>query len=148
VTGFVQVIQIRTSRVQEIRRLVAEMRAENEPGAVRGTVTADRDRPGYYFNIVEFDSYEAAMQNSTRPDVSAYAARLAALCDEPPRFYNLDVLEVWGAADGQSSKADKDSGRATIAGKAVGAASVAAASVATGVSAGVSKAREMMREQR
>jgi hypothetical protein len=142
VTGFVQIIEIRTSRVDEIRSLVAQMRAENDPGAaVRGTVTADRDRPGYYLNIVEFDSYQAAMQNSTRPEVSEYAARLAALCDEPPRFYNLDVLEIWGGASTESS-------RATIADKAIGAAGVAAASVATGVTAGVAKARQMMQEKR
>jgi hypothetical protein len=145
VTGFVQVIQIKTSRVDEIRSLVERMRAENDSGAaVRGTVTADRDRPGYFFNIVEFESYEAAMQNSARPEVSSYAARLAALCDEPPRFYNLDVVEAWGAPTVGGTHAS----RASITNKAVGAATVAAASVATGVSAGVSKAREMMREGR
>ena len=144
-TGFVQVIEIKTSRVDEIRNLVERIRAENAAGAaVRGTVTADRDRPGYFFNIVEFESYGAAMQNSARPEVSAYAARLAALCDEPPRFYNLDVVEAWGA----SSEASTQPSKASITNKAVGAATVAAASVATGVSAGVSKAREMMREGR
>ena len=141
-TEFVQIIEIRTSRVEEVRSLVAQMRADADLGtAVRGTVTADRDRPGYYLNIVEFDSYQSAMENSTRPDVSDYAARLAALCDEPPRFYNLDVMEVWGVASSESSKA-------TMTDKAVGAASVAAASVATGVSAGVAKARQLMHERR
>ena len=62
-------------------------------------------------------------------------------CDEPPRFYNLDVLEIWGGASTESS-------RATIADKAIGAAGVAAASVATGVTAGVAKARQMMQEKR
>jgi hypothetical protein len=85
------------------------------------------------------------MQNSSRPEVSEYAARLAALCDEPPRFYNLDVLEVWGSA---SSESNTESSRATITDKAVGAASVAAASVATGVTAGVAKARQLMQERR
>jgi hypothetical protein len=92
-------------------------------------------------NIVEFDSYQTAMQNSTRPEVSAYAARLAALCDEPPRFYNLDVVEMW-------STATSGSNNAPITDKAVSAARVAAASVATGVTAGVAKAREMVQERR
>ena len=145
VTGFVQVIELKTSRVEEMRSLVAQMRAEYDPGAaVRGSVTADRDRPGHYYTIVEFESYEEAMRNSTRPEVSAYAARLAALCDEPPRFYNLQVMDGWGVPTSEPNGAS----RSTITGKAVGAASVAAASVATGVSAGVSKARELMREQR
>lgn len=145
-TGFVQIIEIRTSRVDEVRGLVEQMRAENDSGAaVRATVTADRDRPGYYLNLVEFDSYQVAMQNSSRPEVSEYAARLAALCEEPPRFYNLDVLEEWGAA---SSQPNTESSKATIADRAVGAASVAAASVATGVTAGVAKARQLMQERR
>jgi hypothetical protein len=98
VTGFVQVIELKTSRVEEMRSLVAQMRAEYDPGAaVRGSVTADRDRPGHYYTIVEFESYEAAMRNSTRPEVSAYAARLAALCDERRAFYNL-MCSRWGTA--------------------------------------------------
>jgi hypothetical protein len=146
VTGFVQIIEIRTSRIDEVHSLVEQMRAESGPTAgVRGTVTADRDRQGYYLNVVEFDSYEAAMENSSRSEVSEFAARLAALCDEPPRFYNLDVLEVWGAAN---SEPNSQSNKATIADKAVGAASVAAASVATGVTAGVAKARQLMQERR
>jgi hypothetical protein len=37
VTGFVQIIEIRTSRIDEVRSLVEQMRAESEPGAaVRG----------------------------------------------------------------------------------------------------------------
>ena len=56
---------------------------------------ADRDRPNYYLNIVEFDSQEAAMENSRRPEVGEFAARMANLCDSPPKFYNLDVIEVW-----------------------------------------------------
>lgn len=141
-TKFVQIIEIRTSRIEEIRSMVAQMRRENGAGsALRVTVTQDRDRLGYYMSIVEFDSYQGAMQNSARSDVSDYAARLAALCDEPPRFYNLDVVETWSVANSESN-------RATITGQAVGAASVAAASVATGVSAGVAKARQLMQERR
>jgi len=101
--GFVQIIEFKTSQVDEIRKLVDDMRAETSTGtALRGTVTEDRDRPGYYLNIVEFESHASAMENSTRPEISAFAARMAALCEEPPRFYNLDVVETWeGESDGQ-----------------------------------------------
>ena len=50
----------------------------------RISATADRDRPGTYFTIVEFDSYESAMENSNRPETSEFAAKMAALCDGPP----------------------------------------------------------------
>jgi hypothetical protein len=98
-TGFVQIIEIQSSRFDEIEALVKEIRARLDDGRPssprRSMITADRDRPGYYLNIVEFESHEAAMENSRRPDVSEFASRLAKLCDAPPRFYNLDVREVW-----------------------------------------------------
>jgi hypothetical protein len=120
-TGFVQIIELKTSRIDEIRDLVAQMRSEGTVGtALRGTVTEDRDRLGYYLNIVEFKSYESAMENSARPEVSEFAAKLAALCDEPPRFYNLDVVETWSTSPG----------KATVAGTAAAAAGVAAAGIA------------------
>lgn len=97
--GFIQIIEMQTSRIEEIEALVEEMRGRladgGSPGPLRGTATADRDRPGHYLSIVEFDSYEAAMENSARPEVGEYAARLAKLCDAPPRFCNLDVRESW-----------------------------------------------------
>ena len=55
-------------------------------------IAADRDRPGYYLNLVEFDSYESAMENSNRPETAEFSAKMAELCDGPPRFYNLDVV--------------------------------------------------------
>jgi hypothetical protein len=60
--------------------------------------TADRDRQGFYLSVVEFDSHDAAMENSSRPETNEYAARLAKLCDAPPKFYNLDVREIWRQA--------------------------------------------------
>ena len=68
------------------------------PRRSRTTIAADRDRPGYYLNIVEFESYEAAMENSSRPEIGEFAAGLAKLCDSPLKFYNLDVREVWQPA--------------------------------------------------
>jgi hypothetical protein len=97
--GFVQIIEFKTSQPEAIEALGEEFRREREtsgvgPSAGRITLTADRDRPGYYLNIVEFESYEDAMENSNRPETSAFAARMAELCDGPPRFYNLDVVQA------------------------------------------------------
>ena len=54
--------------------------------------TADRDHPNHYFTIVDFDSFDSAMENSGRPETSEFAARMAELCDGPVTFHNLDVL--------------------------------------------------------
>ncbi len=90
--GFVQIIEMKTSRIDEVDALIDEIRSWGGPmPVVRATMAADRDRPGYYLNIVEFESYEAAMANSERPETTEIAQRMASLCDEPPKFYNLDV---------------------------------------------------------
>ena len=98
--GFVQIIEFQTSRVDEVRALVAQYREQRQAegaqgGPTRGVFTADRDRPGTFVNLIEFPSYEAAMENSNNPATSAMAAKMAELCDGPPRFYNLDVREVF-----------------------------------------------------
>lgn len=95
--GFVQIVEYKTSRIDEIRAYVKERQQQMESGgtALRITTTADRDRPGYYLTIVEFDSYESAMENSNRPEVGEFSAHLAKLCDGPPKFYNLDVWEIY-----------------------------------------------------
>lgn len=98
--GFVQIIEFESSRIDEIRALAEEFRTGSEAEGdriplARGTFCADRDRPGHYVNIIEFESYERAMENSNRPETSEFAAKLAALSDGPPKFTNLDVKETW-----------------------------------------------------
>jgi quinol monooxygenase YgiN len=95
--GFVQIVEFQTSRIEEVQALIEERRPQLEAGNTvrRVTATADRDRPGYYLTIVEFDSYEAAMDNSNRPETSEFAAAMAKLCDAPAKFYNLDVWQTW-----------------------------------------------------
>jgi quinol monooxygenase YgiN len=94
--GFVQIIEFKTSRIDEIEALANERAPQLREGgtARRVTITADRDRPGYYFTIAEFDSYESAMENSNRPETSEFAAQMAKLCDGPSTFYNRDVHRV------------------------------------------------------
>ena len=94
--GFVQIIEFTTSRIDEVLKLTEEMQTQRDAGtARRGTLTADRDHPNHYVSVVEFDSYESAMENSNRPETSEFASRMAALCDGPATFHNLDVLETW-----------------------------------------------------
>jgi hypothetical protein len=98
-TGFVQIIEMQTSQIDEVEALIRELRNRLDDGGSsaprRAVITADRDRPGFYLSVVEFESYEAAMENSNRPEVSEHADRMAKLCDAPPKFYNLDVRETW-----------------------------------------------------
>lgn len=92
--AFVQIIEFTTSRIDEVKALAEEWEAssQGQPTAVtRMTQTADRDRPNTYLQIVEFTSYEEAMENSRRPETDAFARRMAELCDGPAIFRNLDV---------------------------------------------------------
>ncbi|MEV4559580.1 hypothetical protein AB0K51_21660 [Kitasatospora sp. NPDC049285] len=91
---FIQIIEYRTGRIDEFNALLDDWVARNEGNriAVRAVQTRDRDAADVYLNIVEFPSYEAAMANSERPETAEFAARAAELCDGPPVFRNLDLL--------------------------------------------------------
>lgn len=90
--GFVQIIEFKTSRFDEIEALADQYDLNSDANTARTvTITEDRDNPGTYFNIVMFDSYEAAMENSNRPEVGQFAEAMQKICDGPPKFYNLDV---------------------------------------------------------
>jgi hypothetical protein len=56
--------------------------------------TRDRGKPDTYLQIVEFPSYDAAMENFNRPETGTFAERLASLCTAPPTFRNLEVERV------------------------------------------------------
>jgi hypothetical protein len=97
--GFVQIIEYRTSKPDEITALAEEFRTKREAedngsAPMRGLACADRDEPGRYFMIVEFNSYEEAMENSGRADTSEFAEKMAALSDGPAKYYNLDLVEA------------------------------------------------------
>lgn len=91
-SGFVQVIAWRTSRIDEVDALQQEWRARfPEMGPTRVMICADREDPGRYLSVVEFGSPEDAAKNSADPSTSEFAARMEALCDGPPTFWNLDL---------------------------------------------------------
>jgi hypothetical protein len=91
--SFIQVVEYETDRADEIKAL-GEARMAQMPAAPPGfrlVMTRDRDRPNRYLTIIEFPSYEVAMENSAQPDTDAFAKEMAALCTSGPRYYNLDV---------------------------------------------------------
>jgi hypothetical protein len=93
--AFVQIIDFRTDKIDEMRKIGDEWEAAAGRGrtARRRLVCQDRDNPGRYFNIVFFDSYESAMENSQLPVTQDFSQRMAALAQGEATFYNLDVLE-------------------------------------------------------
>lgn len=93
---FVQIIEYKTSHIDEIRNLGEKFRANSADQKVlpiNVTITKDRDAPNTFRTIALFESYEAAMANSKRPETGEFAAKMAELCDGPAKFYNLDVLD-------------------------------------------------------
>ena len=91
---FVQIIEFTTTRPDELQAAVDEFLASTagKRSNGRGMTAKDRDRPDTYYQIIEFPSYEAAMENSNRPETAEFSAQLAKVCDAPPTFRNLDVL--------------------------------------------------------
>jgi hypothetical protein len=89
---FIQIIEYRTSRIDEINDLMDQWSASNPGVTGRSVQVSDRDAAGTYLQIVEFPSYEQAMANSARPETDAFAKAMTALCDGAPTFRNLDVI--------------------------------------------------------
>jgi hypothetical protein len=91
---FVQLVEFRTSRYDEVAALMDEWvaRTEGERTAQWSMTTRDRETSDTYIEVVLFPSYEDAMRNSELPETDAFAEKIKALCDGPPVFRNLDVV--------------------------------------------------------
>ena len=93
--SFIQIMQLQTSKIDEIRAAVDEWQKATEGRRTvgRSAVCQDRDNPGRYAVVVFFDSYEDAMKNSALPETDALSRKTKALSDGPPTFVNLDIIE-------------------------------------------------------
>jgi hypothetical protein len=91
--SFTQIIEIATTQPDEVEALTDRWAAKTEGrrNVTRAILTADRDRPGTYLQIVEFPGYDEAMANSDLSETSEFAEELAKLCETPPLFRNLDL---------------------------------------------------------
>jgi quinol monooxygenase YgiN len=94
--GFVQIIQFKTSKFDEMQKAIDKFREETagKRTTSRAMTCKDRDNPGQYLTIVEFPSYEEAMKNNELPETAAVAEAMQKLADGPPTFYNLDLERV------------------------------------------------------
>ena len=96
--AFVQIIEFKTSKFDEMEKLGNEWEAAAgaDRKARRRILCRDRDTADRYFNIVFFDSYEEAMENSNLPATSEFAKKTMELTDGESKFYNLDVIDEVG----------------------------------------------------
>ena len=92
---FVQIVQFQSSKIDEMKRIGDEYEKAigSDNKARRALLTADRDQPGTYLQVIFFDSYDDAMANSNHPATQKIAEAMGNLADGEPTFYNLDVIE-------------------------------------------------------
>ncbi len=95
--AFVQIMDVQTDKFDEIQALRKEWdgKTAGERTTRRRLITRDRNDPNRYLIIVEFDSYESAMENSNRPETQELASRMQALTTSIT-FADLDVIEDLG----------------------------------------------------
>jgi hypothetical protein len=92
---FIQIIECRTSRIDELQALEEEWEKATEGKRTlrRSIVTRDRKDPDRYLILAFFDSYESAMENSNLPETNEFGQRQGALLDSPMTFTDLDVVD-------------------------------------------------------
>ena len=93
--AFIQLIEYTTSKPEEVAEVVAEWEraSQGKRTARRVLSTRDRNDPNRYYDLVFFDSYEGAMENSQLPQTEEYAKRMGELVDGELAFRDLDVVE-------------------------------------------------------
>ncbi|CAL9463787.1 ester cyclase [Streptomyces sp. Tu 3180] len=91
---FVQLIDCRTSRLDEMDRLMDQWveQTRGRRTATHTLVAKDHTDAAHVVEIVEFPSYEEAMRNSQLPETDRIFREMVALCDEMPTFTDLDVV--------------------------------------------------------
>jgi len=91
---FVQLIDCKTDHADDVNRLMDRWvgQTQGRRTATHSVIGRDRADEHHVIEIVEFPSYEEAMRNSALPETDRIFQELVALCDEPPRFTDLDVI--------------------------------------------------------
>jgi quinol monooxygenase YgiN len=92
---FVQIIEGRTDKMDELQKLDEEWFAatEGKRTLTRSVVGRDRNDPEHFVVLAFFDSYESAMKNSNLPETSDFAERQTKLMKEPPTFIDLEIID-------------------------------------------------------
>lgn len=93
--AFVQVIEYQTSNPEGVQRLHEEWEqaTQGKRSAKRLLFTKHRQKDNRYCDIVFFDSYADAMENSKLPETQEYASKLDDLVEGEPFYMDLDVVD-------------------------------------------------------
>ena len=99
---FIQIIQGKCSRQEELRAAFERWRRDVEPGAIGylgGTYGFTDD--GEMVAVVRFESRQAAMENSARPEQGMWWKDIEQLFDGPIEFHDCDrvVMMMDGGSD-------------------------------------------------
>lgn len=114
---FVQLIDCRTSRFDEMDRLMDTWveQTKGKRTATHAVVGKDRSDASHFVEIVEFPSYEEAMRNSGLPETERIFQGMVVLCDEMPTFTDLDVVRDEQLNPGVAREFFEHAGRAGTA---------------------------------
>jgi hypothetical protein len=93
--AFVQIIEFRTSNLEAMQEVAGrwEEATAGKRTAGRRILCRDRNDASRCFNVVFFDSYESAMQNSSLPETQRFSAEMMDLAEGAPTFYDLDIID-------------------------------------------------------
>ena len=96
---FIQLVTLTTTKVDELRRIDAAWReaTAGRNTLLRERVFADRNRPDTYISVCEFASADDAAANSALPETQECAAAIAAICDGPVTFTDLELIDEFTA---------------------------------------------------
>jgi hypothetical protein len=116
---FIQIIQGTCTRQDELRAMAEGWRNDLSRGAVGwlgGTYGFTDD--DHFIGVVRFESREAAMQNSARPEQAEWATKMMSLMDGPVEFHDCDDVTHAGAGHDADQPHDAEhqagSGRGVI----------------------------------
>ncbi len=101
---FIQIVEGTCTRQDELRALGDEWRRELAPGAagwLGGTYGFTDDN--LFIGVVRFESRDAAMASSERPEHGEWAKRMTELLDGPAEFHDCDDVTLF--LDGGSDDA-------------------------------------------
>ncbi|MDD9206775.1 hypothetical protein PU560_09890 [Georgenia sp. 10Sc9-8] len=93
--AFIQLIEYTTSRPEDVAEVTTEWEraTRGKRSARRVLSTKHHEGSDRYCDIVFFDSYESAMENSQLPETQEYARKMGELIDGEPTYRDLDVVE-------------------------------------------------------
>ena len=93
--AFLQIIDGRTDKIDEIMKLDDEWMAatEGKRTLTKSIVARDRNDPDHFIVLAFFDSYDEAMKNSNLPETSNFAEQQSKLMTAPPSFLDLDIID-------------------------------------------------------